>query len=118
MLDLSDKKMTVWVKSLELVKLIYELTDTFPKEEKYGMISQLRRASVSVASNISEGASRRTHKERTRFYEIARSSLVEVDTQIELSLKLNYLTKDDIMTLNENANEVFAMLSAMVKPRK
>jgi len=118
MLDLSHKKMTVWVKSLELVKLIYELTDTFPKEEKYGMISQLRRASVSVASNISEGASRRTHKERTRFYEIARSSLVEVDTQIELSLKLNYLTKDDIMTLNENANEVFAMLSAMVKPRK
>jgi len=118
MLDLSDKKMTVWVKSLELVKLIYELTDTFPKEEKYGMISQLRRASVSVASNISEGASRRTHKERTRFYEIARSSLVEVDTQIELSLKLNYLTKDDIMILNENANEVFAMLSAMVKPRK
>src|SRR6056297_1918699 len=114
MLDLSDKKMTVWVKSLELVKLIYELTDTFPKEEKYGMISQLRRASVSVASNISEGASRRTHKERTRFYEIARSSLVEVDTQIELSLKLNYLTKDDIMILNENANEVFAMLSAMV----
>jgi len=118
MLDLSHKKMTVWVKSLELVKLIYELTDTFPKEEKYGMISQLRRASVSVASNISEGASRRTHKERTRFYEIARSSLVEVDTQIELSLKLNYLTKDDIMILNENANEVFAMLSAMVKPRK
>ena len=118
MLDLSHKKMTVWVKSLELVKLIYKLTDMFPVEEKYGMISQLRRASISVVSNISEGASRRTHRERTRFYEIARSSLVEIDTQIELSLELNFLTKDDIMLLNENANEVFAMLSAMVKPRK
>src|SRR6056297_2678067 len=94
MLDLNHKRMTVWVKSLELVKLIYKLTSTFPLEEKYGMISQLRRASVSVVSNISEGASRRTFKERSRFYEIARSSLVEVDTQIELSLELKYLTKD------------------------
>ena len=91
MLDLNHKRMTVWIKSLDLVRLIYNLTDMFPLEEKYGITSQLRRASVSIASNISEGASRRTMKERLRFYEIARSSLVEVDTQIELSLELNYL---------------------------
>ena len=84
------------------------------KSEKFGLISQLRRASVSVASNISEGASRKSKNERTRFYEISRSSLVELDTQIEISIKLGYLQVIDIKKLKKLANEVFAMLSAMI----
>jgi four helix bundle protein len=114
MLSLNHKKLKVWGKSIELVKEIYLLTNTFPSSEKFGLISQLRRASVSVASNISEGASRKSKNERTRFYEISRSSLVELDTQIEISIKLGYLQVNDIKKLKKLANEVFAMLSAMI----
>jgi four helix bundle protein len=117
MLDLNHKKLTVWKKSKELVKQIYVLTGNFPSEEKFGMGSQLRMAALSVPSNISEGASRRSKTERERFYEIARSSLVEIDTQIEISLDLEYLDTEDIDELIRLANKVFAMLSVMIKTK-
>ncbi len=117
MLDLNHKKLTVWKKSIELVKQIYVLTGDFPSEEKFGMVSQLRRAAISVPSNISEGASRRSKAERERFYEIARSSLVEIDAQIEISLELEYLNTGDISELTQLANQVFAMLSAMMRTK-
>jgi len=113
MLQLNHKKLKVWVKSIELVKAIYTLTIRFPKEELFGLTSQLRRASVSVPSNIAEGSSRKSKDERSRFYEIARSSLVEIDTQIIISLELGYLRNDDITELEQLTNEIFAMLSAM-----
>ncbi|TVR13712.1 MAG: four helix bundle protein [Balneolaceae bacterium] len=113
MLQLNHKKLNAWVKSIELVKAIYSLTISFPKEELYGLTSQLRRASVSVPSNIAEGSSRKSKSERSRFYEIARSSLVEIDTQIVISMELGYLRNDDITELEQLANEIFAMLSAM-----
>ena len=113
MLKLNHKKLTVWKKCIELVKTVYFITKTFPKEELFGITSQLRRASVSVPSNIAEEASRKSTVERARFFEIARSSLVEIDTQIEISLELDYLTKRDIIKLDKLSNEVFAMLSAM-----
>ncbi|MCC5906898.1 MAG: four helix bundle protein [Balneolaceae bacterium] len=113
MLQLNHKKLKVWVKSIELVKAIYTLTIRFPKEEMYGLTSQLRRASVSVPSNIAEGSSRKSKDERSRFYEIARSSLVEIDTQIVISLELGFLRNDDITKLEQLTNEIFAMLSAM-----
>lgn len=80
MLKLNHKKLTVWEKSIDFVKEVYRLTDNFPSEEKFGLISQVRRAAVSVSSNLSEGASRKSEKERRRYYEIARSTLVEIDT--------------------------------------
>lgn len=113
MLKLNHKKLTVWKKSIELVNEAYKLTNKLPSEEKFGLVSQIRRASVSISSNISEGASRKSNIERSRFYEIARSSLVEVDTQIEICLTLNFLNESDIQKLKKLANEVFAMLSAM-----
>lgn len=113
MLKLNHKNLTVWTKSIELVKEVYSITNKLPADEKFGLTSQIRRASVSISSNISEGASRKSKKERSRFYEIARSSLVEVDTQIEICLTLNFLNESDIQKLGELANEVFAMLSAM-----
>lgn len=113
MLKLNHKKLTVWVKSIQLVKIIYSITTQFPKEELYGLTSQLRRASVSIPSNLAEGAARRSKAERSRFYEIARSSLVEIDTQIEISLELEYLELNEIHELEKLANEIFAMLSAM-----
>ena len=117
MLDLSHKKLIVWSKSIEFVKLIYQLTNTFPSNEKYGLVSQLRRAAVSIPSNLSEGAARKSYKERKRFFEIARSSLVEVDTQIELCLELNYLSSSDIEEFEKLAIEIFAMLSAIITSR-
>ncbi len=117
MLELSHKNMIIWKRSLELIKEIYKITSKFPAEEKYGLVSQLRRASVSVVSNISEGEARRTAREKRRFYEIACSSIVEIDAQIEISLALKIISNDDIKKLSELINECFAMLSKLKKTR-
>lgn len=113
MLNLDHKKMTVWKKSIQLVKVIYCLTRKFPKSELFGLTSQTRRAAISIPSNIAEGASRSSLKERKRFYEISRSSLVELDTQIEICLSLELIAKKEIVELNKLTNEIFALLSAM-----
>ena len=115
MLDLAHKNLNVWQKSLEFVSSIYKLTQTFPREEQFGITSQLRRASVSVISNIAEGFARTSKIETRRFLEIARSSLVEVDTQIEISITLKYLTEKEIKNLKENSNHIFAMLTNLIK---
>lgn len=115
MLNLNHKKLQVYSTGILLVKEVYAITSGFPVDEKFGITSQLRRASVSIPSNIAEGASRKTIKERIRFYQIARSSLVEIDTQIEIALELGYLSKTDIVNLAELTNKVFAMLTNMMK---
>lgn len=115
MLLLKHKKLNVYNKSVELVSDIYSKTKDFPNREKFGLISQMRRSSISIPSNIAEGASRKSSKERKRFYEIARSSLVELDTQIELSIKLGFLKESEIKKIEGLANEIFAMLSKMIK---
>lgn len=115
MLNLKHKKLKVWNKSILLVKEIYKLTKKLPDTEKFGLSSQMRRAAVSISSNISEGASRRSQTERNRFYEIARSSLVELDTQIEICLELQYLIKDDLANLAGLLNANFALITNMIK---
>lgn len=115
MLQLNHKKLKVWKRSIELVTEIYRLTNLFPNHEKFGLVSQLRRAAVSISSNISEGAARKSKLERKRFFEISRSSLVEIDTQIEIALALNYVSNDQIQLLNNMTNETFAMLSSLTK---
>lgn len=103
MLDLSHKNLIAYKLSLQLVKEIYLVTKEFPKEELFGLVAQLRRAAVSISSNIAEGAARSSVKEKKRFYEIARSSLVEVDTQLEIALTINYYSnnkKVDYLLLN------------------
>ena len=115
MLNLAHKKLEVWKKSLILVSEVYKLTQSFPREEQFGLTSQLRRASVSVISNIAEGFARSSEIETKRFLEIARSSLVEVDTQIEIAIKLNYLNEKDIIDLTESSNHIFAMLTKLIK---
>lgn len=114
MLELSHKNLEVYKTALMLVKEIYAVTKTYPKEEQYVLVSQLRRAVISVCSNIAEGAARKTKPDRRRFYEIARSSLVEVDTQIEASLILNYTAKADIKNIENFLVSIFKMLSKMI----
>jgi four helix bundle protein len=91
-----------------------DVTKEFPVEEKFGLTNQMRRASVSIPSNISEGAARKHLKGRTRFYEIARSSLVELDTQIEIACELKFINRERIEELSELLNANFALLSSMV----
>ncbi|MEE9168224.1 MAG: four helix bundle protein [bacterium] len=121
MLNLNHKKLEVWKMSVSFVSMIYELTDQFPKSEIYGITNQLRRAAVSVPSNIAEGASRTSLKDRKRFYEIARSSLVEIDTQLEISLALEFFGKKSTVQTTElfkTINSLFAMLSKLIEKTK
>lgn len=114
MLNLSHKKLEVYKISLQLIKEVYRATRSFPKEEQFVLISQVRRAAVSVCSNIAEGASRKSVKEKKRFYEITRGSVVEVDTQFEIAIVLEYYKNGQMKELEEYLESVFRMLSKMI----
>jgi four helix bundle protein len=87
----THKQLDTWQQAMLLVKMVYEATASFPREELFGLSSQMRRAAVSIPSNIAEGAARSGSKEFARFLDIARGSLAELDTQIEIAIMLNYL---------------------------
>jgi four helix bundle protein len=114
MLKLNHKKLDAWKVSKEMVNEIYLLVNNFPDDEKFGMISQMKRAALSVPLNIAEGASRQTKAERKRFYQISRSSVVEIDTQLELSLGLKFTNTDEIKIVEDLIARVFGMLSKMI----
>ena len=93
----THKELDVWKSSIELTKTIYEETKKFPKEEIYGIVSQMRRAAVSVPSNIAEGAARNSDKEFVRFLNISLGSLAELDTQVIISQKLGYIIGETLL---------------------
>ena len=93
---------------------VYRLTRTFPKEELFVLASQIRLAAISVCSNIAEGASRISKREKKRFYEISGSSLVEIDTQLEISLLLTCHNKSQVKELEQDLGSTFKMLSKMI----
>jgi four helix bundle protein len=94
------------------------ITTKYPKEELFGLVSQTRRAAVSISANIAEGASRKSLTERKRFFEISRSSLVEVDTHIEIAKELKYLSNEILSDLEKDLNKLFAKLSNLIKKAK
>ena len=102
------KKLDAWKISMDLVFEIYKAIEKFPRQEKYGLVDQIRRAAVSVPSNIAEGAVRQTKKEFSNYLHIAQGSLSELDTQIELAARLGYL--DD-----HNQNRLDAMMQRIDK---
>jgi four helix bundle protein len=114
MLQLAHKNLEVYKIAMNLVKDVYKLTTAFPKDEQFVLTSQLRRAAISVCSNLAEGSARFSKTEKKRFYEISRSSLVEIDTQFEISLVLDYLKKNEIQKLETYLESVFRMLSKMI----
>ena len=89
----AHKNLDVWKKSMELAKLIYQITSQFPSSEQFGLISQMRRAAVSVPSNLAEGAARSVKKELLQFISVAQGSLSELDTQVELATELGFMEK-------------------------
>jgi four helix bundle protein len=115
MLKLNHKNLDVWQLALKFVSLIYEVTSNYPKDELFGLTNQTRRASISISANIAEGSSRKSLFVRKRFYEIARSSLVEVDNHLEIAITLNYLDDKTVKIIDEKLNELFAKLSKFIE---
>ncbi|APG64747.1 four helix bundle protein [Tenacibaculum todarodis] len=109
----SFEKLTVWQESKNLVKDIYRLTKDFPSEERFGLISQLRRASVSIASNLAEGTSRKTNKDKARFTTISFSSAMEVLNQLIISKELNFISEKDYILVREKLEKITNMLNAL-----
>jgi four helix bundle protein len=110
----SYKDLDVWKKSFTLCIEVYSLTQAFPKEEIYGLTSQIRRASVSIPSNISEG-SKRGRKEFLHFLKIAHGSGAELETQLLLAHALNYTPSEESAKTLQDLNDVMGMLGAFIK---
>ena len=108
------KELLVWQKSIEFVTEIYELTAKFPNEEKFGLVSQIRRASVSIPSNIAEGNSRRSSADYIQFLKIARGSAAEVETQIIISKNLHFIKDDNFTELSLKISELLKMLNGLI----
>jgi four helix bundle protein len=112
------KNIKVWEKSHLLTIEVYEVTKKFPKSEIFGMISQIRRAAVSIPSNIAEGCGRNGENEFKHFLHIALGSANELEYQILLAYKLNYINKNDFTQIENLVIEVKKMLSAFIKKLK
>ncbi len=111
----SYKDLVVWQKSFDLSLLIYKITSTFPKDESYGLISQMRRSAISIPSNVAEGSIRGSKKDFCHFLRIASGSLAELQTQIEISKSLNYIK---ILDYNKTYNlsvEINKMIHGLIK---
>ena len=104
-----------WNKGIDLVEDIYKVTKDFPDEEKYGIVSQLRRAAVSVPTNIAEGAGRRTKGDYIRFLFIASGSISEVETLLAISERLDYIGEEVFKTLTDKSERVTALIGGLVK---
>ncbi|WP_345252750.1 four helix bundle protein [Flaviaesturariibacter amylovorans] len=115
-LKLNHQKLDLCSFSRAFVLECYRLSNQMPPDERFGMISQIRRAALSVHLNIAEGASRKSESERKRFYEIARGSLIEIDAALDIANELDYLKDQDLSRLEENMVRCFKILSAMINP--
>lgn len=108
------KKLLIWQKAMSLVTETYEITKQFPKEELFGLTSQIRRSAISIPSNIAEGYGRKSNKEYFRFLTISISSLFEFQTQIEISKNINYLNETDFNKLYKDSRELEVMMTSFI----
>ncbi|HEY9117335.1 MAG TPA: four helix bundle protein [Roseivirga sp.] len=109
------KELKVWQKAVDLAEMIYQISGNYPKEEKFGLISQLRRAAISVASNIAEGAGRNTDGEFRQMLGIAYGSICEVETQLILSDRMAIIDKSEFEKLSNEIATIQKMLYALIK---
>lgn len=122
---MNDKKtiktftdLLAWQKNHEFVVAVYDITKNFPKEEIYGLVSQMRRSAISITSNIAEGFGRQGMKEKINFYYIAQGSLTELKNQLLIAKALNYLTEEDFIVIERKANDGHALLQGLIKKSK
>jgi len=109
------RDLNVWKKAIQLVKMIYKASQNFPKSEIYGLTSQIRRAAVSVPSNVAEGQMRGTKTEFKRFLDIAKGSLAELETQVTIAKELDYIKGKVESELLEESNHIIRMLQNLKK---
>lgn len=114
----SYKDLIVWQKSIELVTMVYQITDKFPKEEMFGLTNQIRRAAISIASNIAEGKCRGTKKDYSQFLHIAFGSGAELETQLIISKKLGYIKENESVQAEQLLCEVMKMLNKLISNLK
>jgi four helix bundle protein len=115
-LTLNHQKLDLYSISKTFVSECYKITRSFSVEEKFGMISQIRRAALSVHLNLSEGASRKSDQERKRYYEVARGSLIEVDAALDIAKQLEYLNNLELNKLGDSMIRCFKILTKLIDP--
>ena len=111
----SFRELKVWKKAVDLALLVYEITAQFPKQETYGLSSQMQRASVSIASNIAEGSARGTRRDFRQFVKLAEGSNCELQTQLLIARRLRYASGEKCDVLDGLSDEVGKMLTALSK---
>ncbi|SHE39621.1 four helix bundle protein [Psychroflexus salarius] len=104
------KELKIWKKSMDLVENIFQLIANFPDSEKYGLIYQIKRSAISVPSNIAEGAGRNSNKDFSRFLSISKGSLNELNTQLIISYRLNFIDSKVLDQLDDTINEIHKMI--------
>lgn len=109
----SFEKLEIWIEAKEFIKQIYNVTSKFPDTEKFGLISQLRRASISIASNIAEGSARKSFKDKIHFSTIAFSSSVEVLNQLIISFELSFISETDYLELRKMLESITNKINAL-----
>ena len=112
----SYRDLIIWQKSMDLTKLVYQITYSLPKDEIYGLTSQIRRSAVSIPSNIAEGRGRNSNKEFIRFLQISLGSLYELQTQLELAVSFNYVNNIDI--INRLSFEIEKMINSFINSKR
>ncbi len=112
------KKLDAWKLSMELVVDAYRITERFPREERYNLTNQIRRAAVSIPCNIAEGAARQTRKEFANYLHMAQGSLSELDTLFELAERLRYLGPNDWKALDGQMERIDKMLSGLIRHQR
>ena len=112
------KDLIVWNKSIDLVVCVYEVTNKFDKDEKYVLTQQLKRAAISVSSNIAEGSQRGSSPDFIRFLNMSRGSVAEIETQIIIAERLKYISNEELKKLEERLKEIGVMLNGLVKSLK
>ena len=112
------KRLNAWKESIALVMLVYELTKQFPKNELFGLISQIRRAAISIPGNVAEGAARQSRREFIQFLYIARGSLSEVDTYTEIAGRLGYIEKETMGLVEKKLMDVDKILTGFIQSLK
>jgi four helix bundle protein len=111
----THKNLLVWQKSISFVTSVYDLTKMFPKEEIYGIVSQIRRAAISIPSNMAEGCARKTTKEYVQFLYVSLGSAAELETQFLISANLGYVDLDKKQKLQIDLEEIIRMLTGLIK---
>lgn len=111
---MDHKDLIVWQKAILLTQVIYSLTKQFPRDEVFGLTNQIRRAVISIPSNIAEGFNRGSDKEFIYFLKVAKGSAAEVETQLIISKKLNYINDDNVKPALDLYNEIVRMLGTLI----